>query len=182
MFFNGHFTLHLLVYLCISAAAYTWWALLAGGPVLAHWCLNSSVLFFSSPLFPSLSLSQWCVQKRKSSSSVHLMVSTSSKLPAIRASAILMPCTLSLCSSPYIACLCRGVVGGRGGKSFCTERSVYSLKGPMIVWPPAHHTVPILCTKSTAGSAVWLGCSECEMKKGSGSPWLSGASVCLAWT
>lgn len=39
-------------------------------------------LCFSSHLFfPSLSSAQWCAQKRKSSSSVHLMVSTSHKLP-----------------------------------------------------------------------------------------------------
>lgn len=103
-----------------------------GGPC---WHTNVwivSVLFFSSPLFPSLSLSQWCVQKRKSSSSVHLMVSTSRKLPAIRASAILMPCTLGLCSSPYIACLCKGAgeAGGGGWESLCTVRSMSSLKGP----------------------------------------------------
>lgn len=37
---------------------------------------------FSSHLFfPSLSSFQWCAQKRKSSSSVHLMVSSSHKLP-----------------------------------------------------------------------------------------------------
>ena len=34
-----------------------------------------SVLLFLPPLSPSLSLLLWCVQKRKSSSSVHLMVS-----------------------------------------------------------------------------------------------------------
>lgn len=34
-----------------------------------------SVLLFLLPLSPSLSLLLWCVQKRKSSSSVHLMVS-----------------------------------------------------------------------------------------------------------
>lgn len=60
------------------------------------------------------------------------MVSTSRKLPAIRASAILMPCTLGLCSSPYIACLCKGAgeAGGGGWESLCTVRSMSSLKGP----------------------------------------------------
>lgn len=39
-------------------------------------------LCFSSHLFfPSLSSFQWCAQKRKSSSSVHLMVSSCHKLP-----------------------------------------------------------------------------------------------------
>lgn len=114
MFFNGD-SLCTFSYVCaflLLLIPAPRGAILAGGPC---WRTNMwivSVLFFSSPLFPSLSLSQWCVQKRKSSSSVHLMVSTSRKLPAIRASAILMPCTLGLCSSPYIACPCRGVVAG----------------------------------------------------------------------
>lgn len=89
--FNGDFSLCSFLRVCafllllIPASGEHYWQ---GGPC---WHTNVwivSVLFFSSPLFPSLSLSQWCVQKRKSSSSVHLMVSTSRKLPAIRASAI----------------------------------------------------------------------------------------------
>lgn len=69
---------------CQSMCCLTLWCWTPGLPPLfsprcrAHagaLTCSVSVLLFLPPLSPSLSLLLWCVQKRKSSSSVHLMVS-----------------------------------------------------------------------------------------------------------
>lgn len=46
-----------------------------------------------------------------------------------------------------------------------------------MVWPPASRTVPVLLAMQFD-----LACSERETKRGGGSPGLSRAGVCLAWT
>lgn len=125
--------------LLIPASGEHYWQ---GGPC---WHTNVwivSVLFFSSPLFPSLSLSQWCVQKRKSSSSVHLMVSTSRKLPAIRASAIFHAMHARLV---LITLHSMSVQGGGRGDQCALKGPCPHQKGSGILWP---HTAPILCRKS----------------------------------